>query len=96
VDVPWRGPALFAAEGLFAIIERTASAAPYEEITVPAMAGVRALTYWYFLTEDEEAWQSAQSMFALQRMVSEIAMDSDPRSALEQLEQGLDDDSSAG
>jgi hypothetical protein len=89
VEVPWEGPALFAAQGLFAIIEQTASAAAYEEVTVPAMAGVRALTRWYFHTDDEEPWQSGESMVALDRMVTQVAMEPDPLSALERLDEDL-------
>ena len=48
IHAPWRGPAFFAAFGLFALIEWTAHRGPYEEITVPGMAGIAGLTYYYF------------------------------------------------
>jgi hypothetical protein len=43
VSAPRRGPAFFAAFGLFALIEAIAQRESYEGVTIPAMAGILAL-----------------------------------------------------
>jgi hypothetical protein len=87
IEAPYRGPAFFAAYGLYAIIEQTARAAPYEAITVPAVAGVAALTHMYFEVIHEHGWESFVAMSMLEDLAVEVAMADDPRQALEVLRQ---------
>ena len=53
IHAPRRGPAFFAAFGLFAMLEQTARTTPYEHV-VAAMAGVVTLTDLYFDVLDQK------------------------------------------
>jgi len=85
-----RGPAYFAAFGLFAVIEWTVINAPYEHVVVPAMDAVEALRRMYFDVLKQVGWESFGAMATFQSLVTEITMATDPRSALEAVREDAD------
>ncbi len=88
IDSPLRGPAFFAAYGLFAVIEQTARYAPYEAVTVPALAGLAAFTHTCLEVFGGEGWESLGAMAAFQEVAAEVAMAPDSREALEDVRHG--------
>jgi hypothetical protein len=85
VHAPWRGPHFFSTFGLFMLMQRTANDAPYEEVTVPAMAAVAGLAHLYFEDLDGEGWENREVAQALDARVRLIAAADDARAALEDL-----------
>lgn len=81
IHAPRRGPAFFAAFGLFAMLEQTARTAPYQHV-VAAMAGVLTLTDLYFDVLDQENWDSLAAMTTFQEAVTRTALADDPLSHL--------------
>ena len=82
IHAPRRGPAFFAAFGLFALIEHTARHAPYERDIVPAMVGLLMLTDLYFDVLDQENWDTLAALATYQEAVATLVLVDDPRSEL--------------
>jgi hypothetical protein len=76
---PRRGPHFFSAFGLFMLMQSAANHASYEDMTVPAMAGIAALTYMYFEELGEEGWQERRVAVGLDARVQLVATADDPR-----------------
>ncbi|MGH2947917.1 MAG: hypothetical protein ACRDPC_16985 [Solirubrobacteraceae bacterium] len=82
IHAPRRGPAFFAAFGLFCLLEHAARHAPYEEQVVPAMAGLLTLSDLYFDVLDQEKWDSLGAMTTFQTAVTRTALAADPKEHL--------------
>jgi len=85
VHAPLRGPAFFAAFGLFALIQETANQADYRSITLPAMAGVAALSGFYFDVLDRRGWEDRSTAMMLDVVVRDVTSADDPQTELSQV-----------
>lgn len=90
VKAPWRGPAFFAAFGLFALIEHAARNEDFEQCVLPAMAGLGALGHLYFNVLRGHGFDSMRTLTLFNQTISDVVLSQDPVSALTDVEESFE------